>query len=311
MCKKFEEVTGRKNEGNVGELRGLLKDAVDRGVPNEIISVPVELLDIDTNYQIEARTDRSLNYLVSHWDENKLQPVQGVPHWEEGKIYLFDGYGRWIASQMIPSPKKDLRVMVVLNAPSDPEEREKYEAEMYAYQNIDVARMTAPQTHGARLIMHDKATETLEKMKQKYGFEYVMNKGNRSASVLGSYTEALSICRQSEDMANYIFDICQRSGFDRKQNGYSTYVMRALKDVYKFYPLTRTENADILVKYLRGISPLYLKSNAVTKYPLLDFKIATSLFLEDILVEKAKRKHVRKAEGKHVFMIQPEPVAVK
>ena len=311
MCKKFEEVTGRKNEGNVGELRGLLKDAVDRGVPNEIISVPVELLDIDTNYQIEARTDRSLNYLVSHWDENKLQPVQGVPHWEEGKIYLFDGYARRIASQMIPSPKKDLRVMVVLNAPSDPEEREKYEAEMYAYQNIDVARMTAPQTHGARLIMHDKATETLEKMKQKYGFEYVMNKGNRSASVLGSYTEALSICRQSEDMANYIFDICQRSGFDRKQNGYSTYVMRALKDVYKFYPLTRTENADILVKYLRGISPLYLKSNAVTKYPLLDFKIATSLFLEDILVEKAKRKHVRKAEGKHVFMIQPEPVAVK
>lgn len=311
MCKKFEEVTGRKNEGNVGELRGLLKDAVDRGVPNEIISVPVELLDIDTNYQIEARTDRSLNYLVSHWDENKLQPVQGVPHWEEGKIYLFDGYGRWIASQMIPDPKKDLRVMVVLNAPSDPEEREKYEAEMYAYQNIDVARMTAPQTHGARLIMHDKATETLEKMKQKYGFEYVMNKGNRSASVLGSYTEALDICKQSEEMANYIFDICSRSGFDRKQNGYSTYVMRALRDVYKFYPLNRTENADILVKYLRGISPLYLKSNAVTKYPLLDYKVAASLFLEDILVEKAKRKHVRKTEGKHVFMIQPEPVQAK
>ena len=311
MCKKFEELTGRKNEGNVGELRGLLKDAVDRGVPNEIISVPVELLDIDTNYQIEARTDRSLNYLVSHWDENKLQPVQGVPHWEEGKIYLFDGYGRWIASQMIQNPKKDLRVMVVLNAPSDPEEREKYEAEMYAYQNKDVARMTAPQTHGARLIMHDKATETLEQMIQKYGFEYVLNKGNRSASVLGSYTEALDICKQSKEMADYIFDICKKSGFDRKQNGYSTYVMRALKDVYKFYPLHRMENAEILVKYLRGISPLYLKSNAVTKYPLLDFKIATSLFMEDILVEKAKRKHVRKTEGKHVFMIQPEPVQEK
>ena len=311
MCKKFEEVTGRKNEGNVGELRGLLKDAVDRGVPNEIISVPVELFDIDTSYQIEARTDRSLNYLVSNWDDNKLQPVQGVPHWEEGKIYLFDGYGRWIASQMILNPKKDLRVMVILNAPQEPKARRKYEAEMYAFQNVEVAKMTAPQTHGARLVVEDHPTEVLEKMKQKYGFEYVLNKGNRSASVLGSYTEALDICKQSEEMANYIFDICSRSGFDRKQNGYSTYVMRALKDVYKFYPLNRTENADILVKYLRGISPLYLKSNAVTKYPLLDYKVAASLFLEDILVEKAKRKHVRKTEGKHVFMIQPEPVPAK
>ena len=145
--------------------------------------------------------------------------------------------------------------MVVLNAPSDPEEREKYEAEMYAYQNKDVARMTAPQTHGARLIMHDKATETLEQMKQKYGFEYVLNKGNRSASVLGSYTEALDICKQSKEMADYIFDICKKSGFDRKQNGYSTYVMRALKDVYKFYPLHRMENAEIIESvegYLSG-----------------------------------------------------------
>lgn len=30
MCKKFKEVTGRENKGNVGMLKGLLKDAVDR-----------------------------------------------------------------------------------------------------------------------------------------------------------------------------------------------------------------------------------------------------------------------------------------
>ena len=29
MCKIFEEMTGKKNEGNVGELKGLLKSAVD------------------------------------------------------------------------------------------------------------------------------------------------------------------------------------------------------------------------------------------------------------------------------------------
>lgn len=150
MCKKFKEVTGRENKGNVGMLKGLLKDAVDRNAPNEVLSVPVDLLEIDPSYQIEARTDRSLNYLVSNWDDNQCQPLQGVPHWEEGKIYLFDGYGRWIASQMIVNPKDDLRVMVALNAPQDPTERRIYEAKMYAFQNKFVAKMTAPQTHGAR-----------------------------------------------------------------------------------------------------------------------------------------------------------------
>lgn len=311
MCKKFEEVTGRENKGNVGMLKGLLKDAVDRNAPNEVLSVPVDLLEIDPSYQIEARTDRSLNYLVSNWDDNQCQPLQGVPHWEEGKIYFFDGYGRWIASQMIVNPKDDLRVMVALNAPQDPTERRIYEAKMYAFQNKFVAKMTAPQTHGARLIMHDKATEILEQLKGKYGFEFVQSSGKRGASVLGSYTEALDLCKKGENVADYVFDICKRAGFDRKANGYSTYVMRALRDVYKLYPYTRTENAEVLVKYLRGIDPLFLKANAVTKYPLLDFKIATSLFMEDILVEKAKRKHVRKTEGKHVFMIQPEPVQAK
>lgn len=27
MCRKFEEVTGRENKGNVGELKGILKQA--------------------------------------------------------------------------------------------------------------------------------------------------------------------------------------------------------------------------------------------------------------------------------------------
>lgn len=63
MCKIFEEMTGKKNEGNVGELKGLLKSAVDARLNATIIKVPVELFDIDENYQIPERTARSLNYL--------------------------------------------------------------------------------------------------------------------------------------------------------------------------------------------------------------------------------------------------------
>ena len=108
MCKMFKEVTGKENKGNVSELKGLLKAAVDAKMNAVIVRIPVELLEIDESYQIPERTARSLEYLTKNWDDNKLLPLSGVPHWEEGKVYLFDGFGRWIGSQLIKNPKDDL-----------------------------------------------------------------------------------------------------------------------------------------------------------------------------------------------------------
>lgn len=167
MCRSFEIISGKENRGDKGLLKGLTKMYRDAKYNVAIIPIPVELLEIDTRYQTEVRTDRSLMYLVNNWDENKLLPLIGVPHWEEGKVYLVDGYGRWIASQMVDKEKyTDLQVLLILNAPNNAEDRLEFEAEMYAYQNKQVARMTAIQKHGAMVVLHDKATERLEKLKK-------------------------------------------------------------------------------------------------------------------------------------------------
>ena len=111
MCRSFEVISGKKNKGDKGLLKGLTKMYRDAKYSVAIIPIPVELLEIDTRYQTEVRTDRSLMYLVNNWDENKLLPLIGVPHWEEGKVYLVDGYGRWVASQMVDKEKyTDLQV---------------------------------------------------------------------------------------------------------------------------------------------------------------------------------------------------------
>lgn len=312
MCMTFKKVTGRENKGNVERLKGMLKEALDAKKNVVIISIPVEMLEIDESYQTEERTARSLDYLVNNWDDNKCLPLSGVPHWEEGKVYVFDGFGRWIGSQMIKKPKKELDVMVILNAPKKTNDRRVYEAKMYAFQNKDVSKMTPVQKHGAMLLMHDQATELLEKMKHKYEFEYSGLKGNRSASILGSYTEALSVCKYGEDMAEYVFGICKKAGFDRKSNGYSTYIMRSLKDMYKLYPKIHTETEKVLIKYLRKIEPVFLKSEAVVKYPLLDYKTACSLFLEDIIVRELDEEHKRTVEnGKIIVMPNLSKVANK
>ena len=308
MCRSFEVISGRKSKGSVDKLEGLTKMYSDLGEDIAIIKVPVELMEIDPRYQTDERTDRDLQYLTRNWDERKLMPLMGVPHWEEGKVYIVDGYGRWIASQIVNKEKyKDLKVQMVLNAPKNPEERLKFEAELYAFQNQQVKDLTAIQKHGAMIVLHDKATEILENMKSKYGFEYCANKGNREASILGSYTEALSLCKiDNGKAAEYVFDICVCAGFDRKPNGYSTYVMRALRDMYKLYADDRAKTKKLFIKKLRSITPLALKANAVVKYPMLESKIAVSLYLEDQIVENLGLNQSREIVGTKLVPIKKE-----
>ncbi len=59
MCKMFEVVTGRKSKGSVDKLEGLTKMYADLGEEIAIIKIPVELMEIDTRYQTEERTERS------------------------------------------------------------------------------------------------------------------------------------------------------------------------------------------------------------------------------------------------------------
>ena len=305
MCRSFEEVSGRKNRGDKILLEGLTKIYRDAGYKNAITTIPVEIMEIDTRYQTEVRTERDLNYLTNNWNESKLLPLIGVPHWEEGKVYLVDGYGRWIGSQIVDKEKYEyLDVLLVLNAPTDKKERLKFEAEMYAYQNKQVAKMTAIQKHGAMIVLHDSATEKMEELKEKYGFEYTANKGNREASVLGSYTETLALCKiDNGKCADWAFAICEGAGFDRKPNGYATYMFRALKDIYKLYAENRNETKKFLCSELRKITPLTLKANAVVKYPTLDIKTAVSLYLEDMIVENLGLEQSREIVGTKVVPI--------
>lgn len=305
MCRSFEVISGKVNKGNVEFLKGVCKSALDAGEGVTILKIPVELMEIDTRYQTETRTGRDLRYLTNAWNESKLLPLVGVPHWEEGKVYLVDGYGRWIASQIVNKEKyKELKVMILLDAPQDKTDRLKYEAEMYAFQNKQVANMTPIQKHGAMLIMGDKATLKLEELRKKYGFEFVATKGAREAHVLGSYTETLDLCgKEGGKAADYVFDVLFKAGFDRKANGYAAYMLRGLRDMYTLYPDDRRDTKRALVDLLRSIDGTHLKAEAVTKYPVLDTRIAVSLYLEDKISGELCLDKMRRVEnGKAVHI---------
>lgn len=301
----------KADPANVSELRGLLAEAKRSSADVAIIKIPARLLAIDESYQTPLRTERDLGYLINNWDERKLLPLIVVPHEEVGLCFITDGQGRWKASQFINEKKYEyLTCLVILNAPKDPVERRKFEAEQYVYQNKNVAKITPLQKHGGLRILGDPAVHGLDKMKDKYGFTYTYTKGQREHGVLGSYTEAIEICKtRGIDCLDYIFEICARSGFDRKSNGYSSYVLRMLRDVWTLYANNRYDTKEFLSDYLRDYEPNTFKAQAVTKYPMLEIRTACSLYVEDLVVEHLELKQSREISGTKLVPVNTKKVS--
>lgn len=168
----IEPIVGNKNRtpeekaSDIGELKGILKAAIASGKNKVIVSVPVKLLAIDTSYQIPERTERSLKKLIKNWDDVQCMPLIGVPHFEVGYVAVVDGTGRVRASQVIDSKKyEELDVLMVLNVPSEPKDRQLFEAKQYENQNIGNEPLREYQKHGARLIRSDKATLLFSSLK--------------------------------------------------------------------------------------------------------------------------------------------------
>ncbi len=293
------------NANNIGELKGLLAAAREQGLTTAIIRIPVRLFAIDSTYQTEARTKRNLNYLISDFRREKLLPVTGVPHDEEGLIYLVDGYGRWQASQIVDKNRgthefEMLECMVILNAPTEPKARRRYEAEQYAFQNKNVAKVTALQKHGALMEIGDNGALLVEEMKKKYKLTLTDVPGIKTPGCI-PYAELYSICKAcGKDCAEYILDVCAESGLRMKTYGYSSYVLRGLRDIWRYHPEQKAKTKEWLSAWFKEKTPEVFKAKAVSRYPLADFRSACSVYLEDLLVDNIDLKRTRTIEGKTV-----------
>ena len=281
----------REAQARIRELKAYVKEAIDSGKRNIIVKLPRYFFRIDPEYQIPVRTNRDLGYLLGNFDDDKLLPLQGVIHWELGLVFLFDGYGRLVVTDILNEERGDgkydyLEVMIPLTAPNEPEARQKYEAEMYATQNTAVAKMTPLQKHGALRIMKDPTVLAMDVLEAKYGFGYANTRGQRDANIIGSYMEFYrDIKGLGIEFGDYFFSLCKDARMNDKVNGYSVYIMRAVRDAYKMYPEYRKEIYNILGSYMRERTVAIIKSDGVSTYPMIDQIMAVSMHMEDIVTE--------------------------
>ncbi len=246
--------------------------------------VPLSCCFVDSRYQ-GMRTHKHLNRLRSKWDERKLTPIILVPHLEEHRFAIVDGQGRFIVA---PEKGMDrLNAIILMDAPEDVNERLKFEAEYFIGQDSEVENVKPLEKHLSRVIIGDSAAVSLDKLLNKYGIKFVATKGNREESVLGSYTDTYSIVKvHGEKCLDFIFSIIENAGWNKETNGYATFVMRALREVWIAHPSERKEIHRFLSKELRQIDPALFSANAKTKYPKRDHRVSCVLYVEDLICDR-------------------------
>ena len=267
---------------NIKPLMTIGKGRNQRTITGSVV-VPLSCCFVDERYQ-GMRTHKRLNRLRNKWDERKLTPIILVPHPEEYRFAIVDGQGR---SRVAPEKGMDrLNAIVLMDAPDDLNERLKFEAEYFIGQDTEVENVKPLEKHLSRVIIGDEAATILDKLLKKYNIKFVANKGQREESVLGSYTDTYSIAKvHGEKCLDFIFSIISNAGWDKESNGYATFVMRALREVWVAHPNHRSAIHDYLSFELRQLDPSLFGANARTKYPKRDHRISCVLYTEDMVCD--------------------------
>ncbi len=283
----MNEETRRMEQFNdiVANIKPLM--TVGKGKNQRVITgsavVPLSRCFVDSRYQ-GMRTHKHLNRLRNKWDERKLTPIILVPHPEEYRFAVVDGQGRCLVA---PEKGMDrLNAIILMDAPEDLDERLKFEAEYFIGQDSEVENVKPLEKHLSRVIIGDGAAVSLDKLLNKYGIKFVATKGNREESVLGSYTDTYSIVKvHGEKCLDFIFSIIENAGWNKETNGYATFVMRALREVWIAHPNDRKEIHRFLSKELRQIDPALFSAEAKAKYPKRDHRVSCVLYVEDMVCD--------------------------
>ena len=283
----MNEETRRMEQFNdiVANIKPLM--TVGKGKNQRVVTgsavVPLSLCFWDLRYQ-GMRPHKHLNRLKNKWDERKLTPIILVPHPEEYRFAVVDGQGRCLVA---PEKGMDrLNAIILMDAPENMDERLKFEAEYFIGQDSEVENVKPLEKHLSRVIIGDSAAVSLDKLLNKYGIKFVATKGNRGESVLGSYTDAYSIVKvHGEKCLDFIFSIIENAGWNKETNGYATFVMRALREIWIAHPNERKEIHRYLSKELRQIDPALFSAEAKAKYPKRDHRVSCVLYVEDLVCD--------------------------
>lgn len=247
--------------------------------------IPRELLSVDPAYQrLEEGRSKKIAKLHKEFDHTLMDPLLVVPHPEEGTFSIVDGNGRCCASEGILDA---LECVVITTAPTDPEERRKYEASIFVRQSNCTEKVTKLQQHKAGLILKDPVCVAIQRVLDEYDLGISSYKGNQKAGMVGSYDLAYNISKSSGYIGlESIVSVCHKAGYTMEINGLSKYVLRALYTIYMYYG---SVGLFKLVPIMRETEPSTLRAKGLAAYPERP-GMSLPLYMQDYLVSLGEPK---------------------
>ena len=247
--------------------------------------IPRELMSIDPAYQrLETRNHKKIAAMHSNFDHMIMDALLVVPHPEESSFSIVDGYGRFMASEGILNA---LECVVITTAPKDPEERRKFEAEIFTKQSLYTEKVTPLQMHNANLVLKNPIALGLQEVLDDYDLGIQGCKGWRKAGVIGSYDRAWKIVKKSGKIAfRSIIDTCHKAGYTMEANGLSSAILDSLYKIYVFYGELGLRK---VIKIMRETDPETLKAKGLAAYPERA-GISLALYMQDYLVSTGEVK---------------------
>ncbi len=241
--------------------------------------IPRELLSVDPAYQrLEAGRSKKIAKLHKEFDHTLMDPLLVVPHPEEGTFSIVDGNGRCCASEGILDA---LECVVITTAPTDPEERRKYEASIFVRQSNCTEKITKIQQHKAGLVLEDPICTAIQKVVDKYSLSINASRGNQAAGFIASYDDAYTIVKHTGYTGlDTIISTCAAAGYTMETNGLSRCVLRSLYKMYLFYG---TFGLKKIVPLMRETEPDTLRAKGLAAYPER-IGLSLALYMQDYLV---------------------------
>lgn len=265
-------------------------------------TIPLSVLFVDDRFQrIDTASEAKIHKLAAKWDAKKCDAIKVSAHKEDCVFSVIDGYHRMMAAQI--RGMDTIECEIINGLPTDPDERLKAEAKIFATQEEEIDHLKAIDMHKANIV--SGVRENIELQELVDMFHIKLRKGNCSGNpsqqTLSGFTDALKIIKTSgKDMLYDVFWVIYRIRWDLDKCGLTGYSISTIYDVLRLHKDQKDKVIKVMVDRLAGTTPAHLEAHAKVKYPLRGRKQGMTLYLEDIVCDWLHIQREYKANDKTI-----------
>ena len=215
----------------------------------KFINVPVDLLQIDPDYQREIGS--KVNRIVTEYDPNKMRA--GLVSYRDNQFWLIDGQNRCAALKIMGIQTMCCEYVEGLT--------KAQEAALFVAQNDNVTKLNpAEKINGRSLDPNDVFAVTIKELCEKYQLTYG-KRGKCPYRNLASISRLEDLYRAGGKEALYYFvETIEKAGYINKPYIFSAAITKMFEKIWRTYKDTKTEKVIVMLQSFKEVDFLITKA---------------------------------------------------